>query len=199
MNKLNYNDIWAGDFFSTEGKGILGWLNSKMTVTKYGNHTKEYHFGVIGDPIYYLDGSFEDFETRESIGKGPSTLRFFSQYRGKKVTLYRLKGITKEDGLRLVRSISLIGKYGYGYRDFFEAALDVFTNLIGLQFPPYRVDQFRSSMNKKYICTEVPAFGASQIKMSIEPKKCSDCWVIPVVYLEAIEDGKLEVYYEGNL
>jgi hypothetical protein len=191
--------IWTGDFFSTRGKGLTGWANQHLTRTPLGNHTDRFHFGVIADPVYDADGRLVDFETRESIAKGPSTLRFFERYLGQDIELYRLPGITIEEGRRLVRSISRIGMKGYGYRDFLEAGADVFCLLITLQFPPYTADQLKVSANPDYICTEIPAYGARNIGKPIEPPQHPDVWVIPIVYLQAIEEGRLKMYYKGNL
>jgi hypothetical protein len=191
-------EIWPGDFFSVKMPGFPGWLNRNLTKTPSGKHTDEFHFGVIADPIYDDNGAFVDFETRESISKGPSTLRFFSRYGGQIVTLYRLPGITKERGLELVRSISNIGDKGYGYIDFLEALLDVFCLCVTLQFPPYSARQLKMSRNDEYICTELCAYGADSIGMPVEPPDSKDIWVIPVVYLQAVDEGRLVKYYEGD-
>lgn len=191
--------IWTGDFFSTRGRGPTGWANQRLTKTPSGHHTDRFHFGVIADPVLDEDGAFVDVETRESIAKGPSTLRFFERYLGQDVELYRLPGITIEEGIRLVRSISKIGVCGYGFKDFLQASLDVFCLLMALQFPPYTPEQFRVSQNSAYICTEIPAYGAREIARPIEPPDFPDLWVIPALYLQAIEEGRLLMYYKGDL
>ena len=87
------NQIWPGDFFSTAGTGVSGWANQKLTCTPKGSHTDRFHFGVVADPVLNAQGQFVDFETRESIYKGPSTLRFFRRYMDEDIELYRLPGI----------------------------------------------------------------------------------------------------------
>jgi hypothetical protein len=191
--------IWSGDFFSTAGKGITGWVNQHLTKTPIGNHTDRFHFGIIADPVMDAEGKFVDFETRESIAKGPSTLRFFERYLSQDVELYRLPGISIEEGIRLVRSISQIGMCGYGYKDLLQAGLDVFCLVMALQFPPYTPEQFKISANDDYICTELPAYGANKIGKSIEPPNFLRCWNIPAVYLQAIEENRLVRYYKGDL
>jgi len=208
MSKININanhipakhvEIWPGDFFATKGKGITGWLNRVMTITPLGSHTDRFHFGVIADPVLDEFGQLIDFETRESISKGPSTLRFFERYRGHDIEIYRLPEITRDEGVRLIRSISKIGEKGYGFRDFLDAAVDVFQLLLTLQLPPYTPSQFMASTNSVYICTEIPAYGAWAIGKPIEPSNTPDLWDIPVLYLQAIEEGRLIRYYKGNL
>ena len=197
---ITKTNIQPGDVFSVAGRGLSGWLNEHGTVTKSGQHTKRFHFGLIADPVYNLDGQLIDFETRESISKGPSALRFFAGYTGKDIELYRLPGITPELGLSMVRSVSLIGQAGYGYKDFFKAALDVFCLIMALQFPPYEAKQFRISAGPEYICTELVAYAARQISKPVEAPDDLDEWDIPVVYLEAIEQGRLNrPYYRGDL
>lgn len=201
--------IQTGDFFSTPGKGFTGWLNEKGTITPAGralpkaewksHQTKRFHFGVIADTVYDTDGNLVDYETRESISKGPSTLRFFERYAGQDIELYRLPGITPEEGVRLVRSISLIGDKPYGFKDFIAAGFDAFTLCLMGQFPPYTPEQFYFSRNDAYICTEIPAFGADQIGKPVEPPGHPDLWDIPVLYLQAIEEGRLIRYYKGDL
>lgn len=191
--------IWTGDFFATKGKGITGWANQHLTKTPLGNHTDRFHFGVIADPVLDAEGKFVDFETRESIAKGPSTLRFFERYMGQDIELYRLPSITIEEGRRLARSVSKIGMCGYGYRDFLECGVDVTCLLFTLKFPPYTPEQFKVSQNSAYICTELPAFAARAIGRPIEPPGQPDVWCIPAVYLSAIEDGRLTCYYKGDL
>jgi hypothetical protein len=192
-------DIWPGDFFSTKGKGITGWANQHLTKTQLGSHTDRFHFGILADPVYDTEGNLVDFETRESIAKGPSTLRFFERYQGKDIELYRLPNITREEGLRLARSISKIGTAGYGFKDFLQAGWDVCSLLILMQFPPYTPEQFRVSQNSAYICTELPAYGARAIGHPIEPPDYPDLWVIPAVYLQAREVDRLILYYKGIL
>jgi hypothetical protein len=142
---------------------------------------------------------FKDFETRESIWKGPSALRFFARYMGQDMELYRLVGMSKAEGRRLALSISNIGDRGYGYRDFLQAGADVARLMLSSKFPPYRADQFTFSANEVYICTEIPAYGADHIGKPIEPLGHRNMWDIPVVYLQAIEEGRLELYYKGDL
>jgi hypothetical protein len=192
-------EILPGDFFSTAGGGIIGWLNEHWTKTPHGSHTKRFHFGVISDTVLDKNGKFEDMETRESIWKGPSALRFLNRYYGQDIELYRLPDITKEEGERLALSISKIGDKGYGYKDFLQAFWDMIKLLICLKFPPYTADQLTTSASDVYICTEIPAYGANAIGKPIEPKDYRDVWVIPVVYLQAIEEGRLIMYYKGNL
>jgi hypothetical protein len=191
--------IWPGDIFSIEGKGISGWVNTNLTKTPRGSHTKEFHFGIIGDPIYDENGKFVDFETRESIAKGPSTLRFFDRYTGQSVSLYRLPGITKEESLRAMRSISQIGAAGYGFKDFLACGADVIMLMSTLQFPPYTPEKFCVSRNEVYICTELPAYEANSIHKNIEPPGKLELWDIPVLYLQAIEEDRLIRYYKDNL
>jgi hypothetical protein len=189
--------IWPGDHWSTEGRGISGWANEHLTKTPKGSHTKEFHFGLIGDPVLNAAGEFCDFETRESIKKGPSTLRFFERNWNKQVKLYRLPGITREENLRMLRSISNIGMKGYGFQDFSQAAQDVVCLCIGMQFPPYTASQFSTSANDDYICTEIPAYAANFVYQPVEPPDCPKCWDIPVLYLQAIEEGRDTSYYKG--
>jgi hypothetical protein len=206
---MNINDIWTGDFFSTSGKSITGWINEKCTITPIGqslpksqwkdHQTKRFHFGIIADEIYDKEGKFVDFETRESIKKGPTFLRFFDRYAGQDVELYRIPNITREEGIRLVRSISTVGEAGYGFKDFGALALDAFMNIMGLQFPPYTPSQLRLSSNGVYICTELPALGAFSIGKPIEPPEGQNYPDIPVIYLQAIEEGRLIKYYSGKL
>jgi len=190
--------IWPGDFFSIENHSFMGWINHKFTCTPKGTHTWEYHFGVIADPIRDFDGNIVDWETRESIGKGPTVLRL-SRYMGQVITLYRIPGITPGEAEALVRSISQIGDKGYGYSDFLQAFLDVFWLLVRFNFPPYTPSQFRFSANDEYICTEIPAFGARVIGKPIEPPDEPYLWDIPAVYIQAVEEGRLELYYKGLL
>jgi hypothetical protein len=198
-DNLYYTDIWAGDYYSIEGKGLSGWINEHGTKTPLGSHTKEFHFGIIGDAVYNSDGNFVDFETRESIAKGPSTLRFFKQYTGKQVSLYRIPNITREENIRAMRSISLIGDKGYGFKDFALCIIDVAMLCTTLQFPPYTPEQFNVSRNDEYICTELPAYAANSIGKNIEPPEKLNLWDIPVLYLQAIEEGRLTRYYKGDL
>ncbi len=199
VRRMEETMIRIGDFFATKGSGISGWANEHLTCTPRGSHTDRYHFGVIAHPVLDDKGNFVDFETRESISKGVSPLRFFERYAGQDIELYRIKGITKLEGLRLATSISKIGMTGYGYADFFQAFLDVGRLLITGNFPPYTPEHFIFSRNNKYICTEIPAYGANEIGKSIEPPNQPDLWDIPVIYLQAIEDGKLVRYYKGDL
>jgi len=191
--------IAAGDIFSTKGKGISGWLSEHGTKTLKGSHTNRFHFGIIADPIYSTSGKIIDYETRESISKGPSTLRFFEKYNGKDIELYRISGLTKDEGLQLVRSISEIGDKSYGYKDIAIAAWDVFCLFMTMQFPPYTALQFKESSSDTYICTEIPAYGARKIGRPLESDGWEKVWVIPVVYLQAIEEGRLIKYYKGNV
>jgi hypothetical protein len=191
-------EIWPGDIFSVPNHNISGWVNKHLTKTPAGKHTDRFHFGVVGDPIY-RNSRFIDYETRESINKGPASLRFFAQYEGKDVTLYRLPGITTEQGLELVRSISTIGDKPYGYIDFVQALLDVAWLVARGKFPPYTAQQFQFSRNDKYICTELAAYGCNYIGKPIEPPDALDVWVIPTVYLQAVDEGRLDIYYQGNL
>ena len=193
--------IMPGDFFSTPGRGISGWLNRKMTCTPRGNHTDRFHFGVIDDPVFDADGYLLDFRTCESIWKGPSELRFFENYikPSGDIELYRIPGITLDEGIRLAHSISTIGDKRYGFKDILEAALDVGRLLFTGNLPPYKPEQFLFSRNKEYICTEIPAYGADYIGKPIEPPGKPDLWDIPVLYLQAIEEGRLTMYYKGDL
>lgn len=165
------NQIWPGDFFSTAGTGVSGWANQKLTCTPKGSHTDRFHFGVVADPVLNAQGQFVDFETRESIYKGPSTLRFFRRYMDEDIELYRLPGITREEGVRLVRFISIIGDKGYGYVDFLKCGLDVLSLFSRGKFPPYTPEQFKVSQDSAYICTEIPAYGANEIGKPIEPPR----------------------------
>jgi hypothetical protein len=195
---MNIENIWPGDFFSTRRDDIIGRFASFMTKTPQGRRTRRFHFGVIADPVYnaYVH---TDFETRESISKGPSTLRFIERYRGQDIELYRLPGITHDEGIRLVRSISRIGDKGYGYADIFEAIGDVACLLLQGKLPPYTPAQFKFSKNDVYICTELPAYGARAIGKAVEPADDPDVWAIPAMYLQAIEEGRLVRYYRGDL
>ena len=194
-----YHKIWTGDIFSTPNQGLLGLVNEKFTITPNGNHTGREHFGIIGRPLFDKDGNFIDFETHESINKGVATLRFFARYSGQDIELYRIKGITMEEGIRLADSISEIGACRYGYRDYWEAFIDVISLMFIGKFPPYRADQFGYSKNDKYICTECAAYGARRIDKPIEPPDNLHIWVIPVVWLQALEEGRLMLYYKGDL
>lgn len=192
--------IWAGDFFSITSGGLSGWATRHLIKTPSGKRTDQVHFGIIADPVYDAEGHFVDFETRESQARGISTLRFFKQYLGEQVYLYRLPDITEKQGRQLVRSISKIGRAPYGWKDIAQAGFDAFCLLLSLQRPPYTAQQFQVSANLNYICTEVPAFGAAQIDRPVEPPDFPDIWVIPTVYLQAIEEGRLQPpYYKGNL
>ncbi len=191
--------ILPGDFFGIKGSGVLKCLSSKMTKTPSGTHTDLVHFGVIADKIYNEYGHFVDFETRESISKGPSTLRFFERYIGQEVELFRIPEISMYDATRLIRSISSIGDKGYGYRDFLNVIVDLGRLLLSGKFPPYTADQFKVSANDKYICTEIPAYGARNIDKPIEPPTSPNVWDIPVVYTQAVEEGRLIRYYKGTL
>lgn len=196
MDKI---EVLPGDFFSTAGSGVLGWLNEKMTKTPKGSHTKRLHFGIISETVLNKDGRFEEIETRESIWKGPSILRFFKRYLDQDVELYRLPDITREEGTRMALSISKIGDKGYGYIDYLQALWDIIKLVFRLKFPPYTADQLETSASNEYICTELAAYGANAIGKPIEPKDHLDVWVIPVVYLQAVEEGRLKMYYKGNL
>lgn len=191
--------IWMGDFFSIEGKGFSGWMNTNLTKTPRGSHTKEFHFGVIADPIYDAAGNFIDFETRESLSKGPACCRLFERYMRKQVTLYRLPRVIEEENMLAMRSISTIGAAPYGFKDFLVAAADVIMLMFSLQFPPYTPEQFKVSRNKAYLCTELPAFAANSIHKNIEPPDDLDVWDIPALYLQALEEGRLTKYYKGDL
>lgn len=187
------------DIFSTKGKGPLGWLAEKLFVTPKGTHTNRYHFGFIGDPVIDGDGNFVDFETRESLGKGPACFRFFKQYIGRDIELYRIKDITTQEALRMIRATSAIGNRPYGYKDFFLLFADLFRLLFHGKFPPYTAQQLKYSANEDYICTELVAYAARQIGKPIEPLGQDAIWDLPVVYEEAVEEGRLIRYYKGEL
>jgi hypothetical protein len=191
--------IWSGDYFSTEGGGFTGWLNEHGTKTPLGSHTKEFHFGIIADPIYDAVGNFVDFETRESISKGPSYQRFYEKYIGKSISLYRLPGVTQEENIRGMREISKVGDKKYGFTDFLLCGMNVAELLLMLQFPPYTPEQFHVMRNNEYICTELPAMAANAIGKNIEPPGHLNLWDIPVLYLQAIEEGRLVRYFKGVL
>jgi len=197
LNELPRIEI--GSTFSTRGKGISGWSSRELTCTPKGSHTDRFHFGVIADQILDGRGRFVDFETRESIWKGPSTLRFFERYMGEDIELYKLPDITEEEGVRSVRSISAIGDKGYGYEDLMKAGVDVLSLLAHGKFPPYTPEQLKVSQDSVYICTEIPAYAARAIGKPIEPPEYPDLWDIPAVYLQAIEEGRLIRYYKGDL
>jgi hypothetical protein len=200
--------ILPGDFFSTKGKGITGWINEKGTITSIGKslpknewkfeQTDRFHFGIIADEILDENGKCIDYETRESISKGPSVLRFFDRYEGQDIELYRIPEITQEERIRLIRSISTVGAAGYGFKDFIELAIDTFMNIMSLEFPPYTPAQLKSSRNNTYICTELPALGAFSIHKPIEPSDGLDYPDIPIIYLQAIEEKRLIWYYKSN-
>jgi hypothetical protein len=196
---MNKSDIWPGDFFSTRRDDVVGRFASFMTKTPQGSRTRRFHFGVIADPVYNQNGDLLDFETRESISKGPSTLRFLERNVGKDIELYRLPGITPNEGKRAVRAISRIGDKGYGYADIVEAVEDVVWLLARFKFPPYTPAQFKFSKNQVYICTELPAYAARAIGRPVEPPDDPDVWAIPALYLQAIEEGRLIRYYHGDL
>jgi hypothetical protein len=190
--------IQSGDLFSIPGKGLSGWANEHLTKTPAGKHTKEFHFGIIGFPIYKGEYLI-DFETRESINKGPAALRLFAQYENKPITFYRLPGITPAQGIELVQSISTIGDKPYGYVDFLEAFFDVMRLIGYFKFPPYTAQDFKFSRNDKYICTEMAAYGCNYIGKPIEPPGYKDIWVIPTVYQQAVDEGRLLKTYSGLL
>lgn len=194
--------LWTGDIFSTANSGTLGWLNYHMTKTPSGARPTREHFGVIGKAIYDQNRKFIDFETRESIGKGVASLRFFKQYMGKDIEIYRITDITIEEGIRSYDSISYIGDAKYGYIDYAEAIWDFLSLMVGSLFtvrPPFIANQLKVSQNDKYICTECAAYGPRQIGKPIESKGWENVWVIPVIYLQALEEGRLQLIYKGDL
>ncbi len=191
--------IEIGDIFATKGKGFMGWLNTNLTVTPSGHHTDRFHFGVIADRIFDEHGHFVDFETRESLWKGPSCARFFERYLGEDIELYRLPNLNEGEALRSVRAASEIGGAFYGYKDFVCLLWDVITNISKGNFPPYTSQELKYSANSDYICTELAAYGARRIGHPIEPPNALEIWDTPSVYLQALEEGRLIRYYKGDL
>lgn len=191
--------IMPGDLYGIKGNGFTGWIAQNLTITPSGHHTDRFHFGVIGDPVHDINGKFIDFETRESLYKGPSCDRFFKQYLDKDVELYRAPELTPEEGIRAVRSTSEIGGAFYGYRDFIILLWDAINNMFHGKFPPYTSQQLKYSANDVYICTEEAAYAMRAIGKPIEPPGQENIWDIPTVYLQAIEEGRLIRYYKGSL
>ncbi len=177
----------------------MGWTSKNLTITPSGQHSDRVHFGVIGHPVFDENWKFVDFETRESLGKGPSCARFFEYYLGSDVELYRLPGITKEEAIRGVLSSSAIGRKAYGYIDLAILGYDAVANMLHGEFPPYTSQQLKYSANDDYICTEEAAYIARVIKRAIEPPGQERIWDIPTVYLQAVEEGRLIRYYKGDL
>jgi len=190
-------EVWSGDGFSIENHNLMGKVNHYGTMTPSGSKTWEYHFGMIADPVFGEQGDFVDFETRESISKGPATLRFFKQYRDQVVTMYRIPDMTEKQSLEMLRYVSEIGERPYGYKDFLEAGLDVSRLLLTLNLPPYTADQLRVSQNDDYLCTELYAYAARRAGRPVEAPGRKRVWDIPVVYLQAEEEGRLKRYYKG--
>jgi len=185
-------EIWPGDIFATKGKGITGWASRTLTKSPSGRHTDRYHFGIIGHPVFDKEGNFVDFETRESLGKGPSCARFFDEYMNSDIEIYRASNITRAEGLRAVLSTSLIGRKDYGYIDFLYLIADAVRLMCHWHFPPYTSQDLRYSANDKYLCTEEAAYAMRAIEKPIEPPGQLEIWDIPTVYLQAIEEGRLQ-------
>jgi len=183
-------EIWPGDIFATKGKGIWGWASRNLTKSPSGRHTDRYHFGIIGHPVFE-DGKFVDFETRESLDKGPSCARFFAEYAEDDIEFYRAPDITEKIGLSAVLYTSEIGRKDYGYIDFLYLIADAVRLMLHFKFPPYTSQDLRYSANDKYLCTEEAAYAMKRIKRPIEPPGQEEIWDIPTVYLQAIEDGRL--------
>lgn len=187
-----------GHIFSTPGKGISGWIAQNLTVTPSGQHTDRFHFGVIGDPIQGPDGKIYEYETRESLYKGPSCDRFFEQYMDEEdIEMYRVPGLTLELGIRAVRSTSKIGHAFYGYKDFIVLFWDAANNMFHGKFPPYTSQQLKYSADSEYICTEEAAYAMRAIDKPIEPPGQEEIWDIPTVYRQAEEEARLFRYYKG--
>jgi hypothetical protein len=191
--------IWPCDIFATKGEGIVGWASYHLTKTPSGLHTDRFHFGVIGHPVFDKCGRFVDFETRESIDKGPSCARFFEIYLGSDIEIYRSPGITKEEAYRGVLSTSAIGRAKYGYKDFVILVWDAVDNMFHRKFPPYTSQQLKYSANDVYICTEEAAYAYRNMDRPIEPPSQERIWDIPTVYRQALEEGRLAKWYKGNL
>ncbi len=187
------------DIFATKGGGITGWASYHLTITPSGLHTDRFHFGIIGHPVFDEYGRFVDFETRESIDKGPSNSRFFQYYMGSDIEIYRVPGITMEEAYRGVLSTSSIGRAHYGYQDFVILVWDAVDNMFHLKFPPYTSQQLKYSANDVYICTEEAAYAVSSIGKPIEPPGQERIWDIPTVYLQALEEGRIAKWYKGDL
>ncbi len=191
--------IWPSDIFAIKGAGLLGWTAKNLTITPSGHHSDRVHFGVIGHPVFDDGGYFVDYETRESLGKGPTNSRFFLYYLGKDVEIYRTPGITKEQAMEAVLSTSLIGRASYGYIDFMLMMADAGRLMLHGEFPPYIAQQLKYSANDAYICTEEAAYTRRAINKPVEPPGQENIWDIPTVYLQALEEGRLEMVYKGDL
>ncbi len=189
--------IKPGDIFATKGRGFTGWVAEHLTKTPSGTHTDRFHFGIIGDPVFE-NGKFIDYETRESLSKGVSCARFFKQYFGKDVELYKVVGIRGKRE-QMVRATSEIGTCGYGYWDFVCLVWDALNLILRGKLPPYTSQQLKYSANDVYICTEVPGFAMRKIGCPLEPEDSPRIWDIPTVYKQAEEEMRLIRYFKGTL
>jgi hypothetical protein len=185
-------EIWSGDPFSTKGKGVSGWASRELTIP----HTSEFHFGIIGPAIFDRDSNFVDFETRESIDKGPSVGRFFRDYGNSIVKLYRVTDATLEDGKFAIMSTSEIGRSHYDYMLLAVLGWDVVSLLFTMQFPPYRAEQLSYSSNHDYICTEEVDYAWVGGGHRLVPRNVV---TIPSSLKQAELDNVMSSYYESRV
>jgi len=191
--------LHPADIFATKGEGIVGYASKNFTKTPYGGHTDRIHFGLIGLPKFDILGGFTDFTTGESICKGPALSTFFEHYMGSDIEIYRMPGISIKDGVAIFLEVSSIGRKDYGYYDYVLLTADAVRLMFHFKFPPYTAQQLKYSANDEYLCTEEVAYAYRKRKHQIEPRGYEKIWVIPTVYLQAVEEGRLEKWYHGDL
>lgn len=212
---MDLNLLQPGDIFMTNGSGLSGWASEHLTIP----HTKHFHHGLIGDAVWdYAWDKIIDYETRESISKGPSCNRL-SNYNGVYLEIYRVKNAAafqKEDA---VRATSLIGQYPYDYQLFLALFFDVIRLVLSGHRPPYRADQFKFTQGHRFICTAEVAWAWAgkrwQLRSLIPPlfKRWPNIAAapithghplipvkdapIPCAFQEAIDKDKLEPVFKG--
>lgn len=151
-----------GDIFAVKGKGILGWLASKLMAPA----TDRFHFGLIWQKV---DG---DYIILESIAKGIAVGRL-SMYEGKDVEFYR---VACPEDLRAQAPIELT-KWGRAKYDYLLVVKLVIQGLwlvlkhliIEGKFRRIRAEELSWTQNDSLVCTEGADIGFDAVGVNVIP------------------------------
>lgn len=168
-------ELQPGDIFATKGKGVLGWLNSKLTAPE----TDRFHYGLV-----WLKRG-DDYIILESIGKGIAVGRL-SFYEGDDIKFYRANC---PKNLRAAAPVELT-EWGRSRYDYLLVAKLVVQGLWLLLWHRRRIraEELTWSQDNVLICTEAVDVAYDAVGVNIIP--LGTC-PIPSAFKQAELDGRI--------
>jgi len=170
-----------GDIFAVKGKGIIGWLASRLMTPE----TDRFHFGLIWQKVE------DDYIILESIAKGIAVGRL-SMYEGKDVKYYRVD-CPPELAAQAPVELTKWGRSHYDYLLIVKLVIQglwlVFKHLVTEgKIRRIRAEELSWSQNDSPVCTEGVDIGFDAVGVNVIPIEVCPA---PSAFMQAELDGRM--------